>query len=72
MPPICGIQLKVLIIGRFIALKTNLKIKIDNQKKNYSIFRDLPGSPVVKTWGFNAGTTGSIPGWGTKIPHAER
>ena len=34
VPPICGIQLKVLIIGEFIALKANIKIKIDNQKNN--------------------------------------
>ena len=32
--------------------------------------RDFPGSPVVKTPGPNAGGTGSIPGQGSKIPHA--
>ena len=32
--------------------------------------RDFPGSPVVKTPHFTAGGTGSIPGQGTKIPHA--
>ena len=31
---------------------------------------DLPGSPVVKSLSSNAGDTGSIPGQGTKIPHA--
>ena len=30
--------------------------------------RDFPGSPVIKT--LHSGGTGSIPGWGTKIPHA--
>ena len=29
----------------------------------------FPGGPVVKNPPSNAGDTGSIPGWGTKIPH---
>ena len=33
---------------------------------------DFPESPVVKTPYFTAGDTGSIPGWGTKIPNAEQ
>ena len=34
---------------------------------------DFPGGPVVKTLhASTAGGTGSIPGWGTKILHAER
>ena len=32
--------------------------------------RDFPHGPVVKNLSCNAGDTGSIPGWGTKIPHA--
>ena len=32
--------------------------------------RDFPGGPVVKTPPSNEGGTGSIPGRGTKIPHA--
>ena len=31
---------------------------------------DFPGSPVVKTSPSNARDTGSISGWGAKIPHA--
>ena len=31
---------------------------------------DFPGGPVVKNPTSNAGDVGSIPGWGTKIPHA--
>ena len=31
---------------------------------------DLPDGPVVKTSPSNAGSTGSIPGWGAEIPHA--
>ena len=31
---------------------------------------DFPGDPVVKNPPSNAGDAGSIPGWGTKIPHA--
>ena len=32
--------------------------------------RDFPGGPVVKNLPSNAGNTGLIPGWATKIPHA--
>ena len=32
--------------------------------------RDFPGVPVVKNPPSNAGDAGSIPGWGTKSPHA--
>ena len=35
-----------------------------------AIFRDFPGGPVVKTSPSNAGSVGSIPGLGAKIPHA--
>ena len=31
---------------------------------------DFPGDPVVKNLPSNAGDTSSVPGWGTKIPHA--
>ena len=30
----------------------------------------VPGGPVVKNPPCNAGDTGLIPGWGTKIPYA--
>ena len=33
-------------------------------------FRDFPGGLVIKNPPSNAGHRGSIPGWGTKIPHA--
>ena len=33
-------------------------------------YRNFPGGPVVKNPPSNAGDTGSIPGGGTKIPHA--
>ena len=32
--------------------------------------RDFPAGPVVENPISNAGDAGSIPGWGTKIPHA--
>ena len=35
-----------------------------------NIYRDFPGSPVVRTLPFNAGGVGLIPGRGAKIPHA--
>ena len=31
---------------------------------------DFPGGPVVKNLPPNEGDAGSIPGWGTNIPHA--
>ena len=31
---------------------------------------DFPGGPVVKNLPSSAGDAASIPGWGTKIPHA--
>ena len=42
------------------------KKKVPLEKKK----RDFPGGPVVKNPPYNAGDTGSIPGQGTKIPHA--
>ena len=47
VPPICGIQLKVLIIGKFVALKTNIKIKIDNRKKKITAFL---GTSLAVQW----------------------
>ena len=35
-------------------------------------FRDFPDGPVVKTLPSSAGGAGSIPGGGTRIPHASR
>ena len=32
--------------------------------------RNFPGGPVAKNPPYNAGDAGSIPGQGTKIPHA--
>ena len=34
------------------------------------MFRDFHGGPVVKNLPYNAGDVSSIPGQGTKIPHA--
>ena len=33
-------------------------------------YRNFPGSPVAKSLSCSAGDMGSIPGLGTKIPHA--
>ena len=41
--------------------------KIGTQR---TVKKDFPGSPVVKNLPCIAGYAGSIPGWGTKIPHA--
>ena len=40
------------------------------KRKKKGIYWDLPNGPVVKTPPSNAGFTGSVPGWGTKILHA--
>ena len=39
---------------------------------NEWIKEDFSGGPVVKTPSSNAEDVGSIPGWGTNIPHATR
>ena len=44
---------------------------IKNCYPNYTKnFRDFPGGPLVKNPPSNAGHTGLISGWGTKIPRA--
>ena len=40
----------------------------ETEKKRH--LEDFPDGPVVKNLPSNAGDIGSIPGWGTKIPHA--
>ena len=42
----------------------------NNQPNQKMGRRDFPGGPVVKNPHSNAGDAGSIPGRGTKIPHA--
>ena len=50
-------------------LKINRKeVSIDKLRKYPR--GDFPGGPVVENLPSNAGDTGSIPGQGTKIPHA--
>ena len=44
-----------------------IKFVVGHQKAKLG---DFPGSPVVKNLPSNAGDVGSIPGQGTKIPHA--
>ena len=41
-----------------------------NKGREVKCSRDLSGGPVVNNPSSNAGDAGSIPGWGTKIPHA--
>ena len=40
------------------------------KQKQTPILETFPGGSVVKNPPCNAGDMGSIPGWGTKIPHA--
>ena len=42
----------------------------ENVEKLEPSYRDFPFGPVVKNLPSNAEDTGSIPGRGTKIPHA--
>ena len=52
-----------------------MESKTDKQKTNSRGYRrtgDFSGGLVVKNPPSNAGDMGSIPGWRTKIPHAER
>ena len=45
------------------------------KRLEFSLFKsgtgDFPGDLMSKTLPYNAGGTGSIPGWGIKIPHAK-
>ena len=43
------------------------EVNLENQAE---VGRDFPGGPVDKNPPSNAGNSGSIPGQGTKIPHA--
>ena len=49
------------------ALPRSLPVKCILQEP---VLRDFPGGPVVQNPSFNSGEVGSIPGRGTKIPHA--
>ena len=37
-----------------------------------SMRREFPGGPVVKTLPSNVGGASTIPGWGSKVPHASQ
>ena len=39
-------------------------------KKYINKYREFPGSPVVRTLCFHYKELGSVPDWGTEIPHA--
>ena len=52
-----------------------MESKTNKQKTNSRGYRetgDFSGGLVAKNPPSNAGDMGSIPGWRTKIPHAER
>ena len=49
---------------------TLLIIREMQNKTTMNYYQDFPGGPVVKNLPYNAGDAGSIPGQGTKIPHA--
>ena len=45
-------------------------IKYQHLFKNQKLSWNFPRGPVVKNPPSNAGDEGSIPGWGTRVPHA--
>ena len=48
-------------------------VYLDLQKGNKNLdYRYFPGSPLIKNLPPNVGNMSSIPGWGTKNPHATR
>ena len=53
-----------------LSLKATEK-KLDKYQKHLlKSIKDITGGPVVKNPPSNAGDAGSVPGRGTKIPHA--
>ena len=46
------------------------KLGVWDQQVQNTIYRDFSGGPVVETLPATAGSVGSIPSWGAKIPHA--
>ena len=48
----------------------NLSLTVINLFLSFKNIGDFPGGPVVRNPPYNAGDVGSIPGQGTKIPHA--
>ena len=46
-----------------------LKVSTIIKEKKFRL-GNFPGGPAIKTSPSSAGSEGSIPGWGTKIPHA--
>ena len=75
---------KALLRGKFIAIQSYLRKEeksqiniltlhlkqLEKEEQAKLKVRDFLSGPVVKKLPSNAGDTGSIPGWGTKIPHA--
>ena len=61
-------------ISYAIYISRNFIFDLKNQTLNGGIKKeqewDFPGGPMVKNPPSNAGDAGSIPGRGTKIPHA--
>ena len=49
---------------------TNTTLQINYTSNKKVNFWDFPGGPVAKNPPYNAGDASSIPGQGTKIPHA--
>ena len=78
--PISGILLRKFFLARMPFCLTHILIPRDPQilvltrftQETYfkCVSSGFPGSPMVKICTFNAGGMGSIPGQGTKIPHA--
>ena len=47
-----------------------MRSRDENEQMERGLSGDFPGGLVVMNLPRNAGATGSVPGWGTEIPHA--
>ena len=63
-----------LVMGRLWCSMNQEKVNGSREPSEEALvrsqIRDFPGGPVVKNLPSNAGDTGFIPVWGTKIPQA--
>ena len=52
------------------ASKSGIRSRDENEMIEAGLSGDFPGGPLVMNLPWHAEAAGSVPGWGTKIPHA--
>ena len=67
---VCDVSINKSFIDRVPDQKCLKTTEVKHSSCKDKAVRNFPGGPVVKNPSCNAGDTGSIPGRGTKIPHA--